>query len=249
MSLLKLNNISRQFGKLAALTDISMEVQPGELRAVIGPNGAGKTTLFNLVSGLFPPSTGEILFEGTNISRQTPEHRVRQGIVRTFQITEVFLESTVYENIRTGVETALGFNTLPWLSHARKDQVRRRVDELIESTDLGGKEERMVGELAHGDQRVVEVAIALSLNPRLLLLDEPTAGMGDKETEHMVKLVRHLHQKLGVSMLFIEHDMELIFGIADNITVLDNGSLLAEGTPEQIATNEKVQAAYLGAAA
>ncbi len=249
MSLLTLTNISRDFGKLRALNDISLDVEQGELRAVIGPNGAGKTTLFNLISGLFGPSSGQISFEGRDISKQSPERRVRSGIIRTFQITEVFHELTVFENIRIAVETAMRLNLFPWLSRSRRAQVCHRIDELITSTGLNGKERRFVGELAHGDQRVVEVAVALSQEPKLLLLDEPTAGMGDKETEHMVGLIRFLHKERGMTMLFIEHDMDLIFGVADRITVLDNGHFLAEGTPDAIAANEQVQAAYLGATA
>jgi len=249
MNILSLTNISRNFGQVTALKGIDLEVAPGELRAVIGPNGAGKTTLFNLVSGAFPPSSGEIRFNGELINRLSPEKRVHAGIVRTFQITEVFLELTVSDNLRVAVETAMHFNRWPFISAAKRKVVQERIDDLIESTQLGGKEDRIVGELAHGDQRVVEVAIALAMDPRLLMLDEPTAGMGDTETEHMVRLIRHLHDERGVPMLFIEHDMNLIFDIADRITVLDNGSFLAEGTPDDIKGNEDVQAAYLGGAA
>lgn len=249
MSYLTLKSIGRNFGKLAALSDISFDVPKGELRAVIGPNGAGKTTLFNLISGSFAPSAGQITFDGQLINDQTPERRVRSGIVRTFQITEVFQELTVFENLRVAAETATKCNTLPWVSRQRRAVLHRHINEMIEAMQLGGKEERLVGELAHGDQRVVEVAVALSLQPKLLLLDEPTAGMGDKETEHMVGLIRHLHKDRGLTILLIEHDMELIFGLADRITVLDNGRFLAEGSPTDIAGDEKVQAAYLGVAA
>ncbi len=247
-AVLSLSNISRNFGRLQALADINLEVAPGELRALIGPNGAGKTTLFNLISGAFPPTTGEIRFQGQVINRLKPEQRVHAGIVRTFQITEVFLELPVYENLRIAVETAMGLNSRPFIGPGTRREVRRRIGELVESCELGGKEQRVVGELAHGDQRVVEVAVALALDPKLLLLDEPTAGMGDRETQHMVGLIRHLHKERGLPMLFIEHDMDLIFGVADYITVLDNGHFLAEGTPDEIAANEKVQAAYLGEA-
>ncbi len=249
MSILSLKNISRNFGEVRALRNISLEVAESELRAVIGPNGAGKTTLFNLISGAFPPSTGEIMFKGETINGLSPEKRVHAGIIRTFQITEVFLELTVVENLRVAVETSMALSHWPFLSRARRTAVSERIDELLESTQLTGKEQRVVGELAHGDQRVVEVAIALAMNPKLLMLDEPTAGMGDRETENMVQLIRHLHEERRIPMLFIEHDMDLIFGVADRITVLDNGSFLAEGTPDEIAGNDDVQAAYLGGAA
>jgi branched-chain amino acid transport system ATP-binding protein len=243
---LRLENVSRHFGTLKAVDNVSFAMRAGELRAVIGPNGAGKTTFFNLISGLLPPTTGQVMFDGQNITRQTVVHRVAKGIVRTFQITEILPDLTVYENIRVGVETAERLNSKPWVSGDERRAVSRRVNELIGIVDLGGKANRTVGELAHGDQRVVEVALALSLKPRLLLLDEPTAGMGDHETEHMVGLIRRLHVDQGMSILFIEHDMDIVFGIAQRITVLDQGRVLAEGTAEQISGDPKVRAAYLG---
>ncbi len=215
---------------------------------MIGPNGAGKTTFFNLISGLLRSTSGQIWFDEQDITRLTVVERVAQGIVRTFQVTEILPDLAVFDNVRIGVETAAGLNPKPWLSRSVRKKIDRRVNELIEITGLGGKKDRIVGELAHGDQRVVEVAMALSLEPRLLLLDEPTAGMGDTETEHMVALVRRLHAQEGVSILFIEHDMNIVFGMAQRITVLDQGRVLAEGTPEAIAADPKVRAAYLGAA-
>jgi len=249
MSLLQLKGISRSFGSLRALEDVSLEMSEGELRAVIGPNGAGKTTLFNMVTGLFPPSAGEVRFDGKDVTGESAERRTRQGIVRTFQITEVFPDLTVFENLRIGVETAERTNALPWMSRARHAAVERRVDELLSITGLASKSERVVSELAHGDQRVVEVAIALSLAPKLLMLDEPTAGMGDEETDNMVSLIRKLHDKQQLSILFIEHDMDVVFGIAQRITVLDQGRVLAEGTPDEVAADRRVRAAYLGEAA
>jgi branched-chain amino acid transport system ATP-binding protein len=244
--LLRLDNISRHFGTLKAVDRISWTMMRGELRAVIGPNGAGKTTFFNLITGLHAPTSGQVWFLGNNITRLSVVRRVRYGIVRTFQITEICRELNIVENIRLGVETAAGLSARPWVSRAARRAINRRVDELVEIVGLGGKERRRVGELAHGDQRVVEIAMALSLQPRLLLLDEPTAGMGDTETEHMVRLVQRLHSEQGVSILFIEHDMDIVFGIAQKITVLDQGRTLAEGTPETVAENPQVRAAYLG---
>jgi len=244
--LLRLDNVSKRFGTLKAVSDVSFTMNPGELRAVIGPNGAGKTTFFNLISGLLAPTTGKVWFDDKDITHEPVVKRVGRGIVRTFQITEVFPELTVFENIRIGVETAAGLNSRPFVSRAARIALDRRINELIATVDLGNKEDRIVGELAHGDQRVVEVAMALSLKPRLLLLDEPTAGMGDTETDHMVDLVRRLHAEQRVSILFIEHDMNIVFGIAQRITVLDQGRKLAEGTADQISADPKVRAAYLG---
>jgi branched-chain amino acid transport system ATP-binding protein len=246
--ILRLDNVSRHFGTLKAVDGVSFEMAAGELRAVIGPNGAGKTTFFNLISGLLRPTAGQVMFAGKDITEQSIVRRVAQGIVRTFQITEILPDLSVFENIRIGVETAAGLNSKPWVARKVRADLDRDVRELIEIVGLTGKEGRLVGELAHGDQRVVEVAIALSLNPRLLLLDEPTAGMGDSETEHMVDLVRRLHSKQGVSILFIEHDMDIVFGIAQRITVLDQGRVLAEGKPDVISKDPKVRAAYLGSA-
>ena len=246
MSLLELRSVSRRFGALQALSDISLKVSQGELRAVIGPNGAGKTTLFNLISGFFPPSSGEIVFDGEAIQRVNPAALVRRGIIRTFQITEVFLSLSVRENLRIAAEVSLGLSARPWLSRANRARVEQRVDELMGLVGLTGKDDRITGELSHGDQRVVEVAIALSRKPKLLLLDEPTAGMGDEETQMMTGLIRRLNKDQGITTLFVEHDMEIVFGIADRITVLDNGHFLAEGNAQEIASNPKVQAAYLG---
>jgi branched-chain amino acid transport system ATP-binding protein len=246
MSMLRLDNVSRHFGKLQAVQDVSFEMNEGELRAIIGPNGAGKTTFFNLITGLMPPTSGDIWFDGESIRERPVVHRVRRGIVRTFQITEIFPDLSVYENVRFGVETSERVNGRPWLPRPKRAAIGQRTDELLEIVGLTSKAERVVSELAHGDQRVVEIAIALTMKPRLLLLDEPTAGMGDTETDHMVELIRRLHTERGLSILFIEHDMAIVFGIAQRITVLDRGRLLAEGTPAEVSANAQVRAAYLG---
>ena len=193
MSQLQLHNVSRRFGALKALTDISMSVQPGELRAVIGPNGAGKTTLFNLISGFFPPSEGQIHFDGKPIQTVNPGELVKRGIIRTFQITEIFRSLTVYENLRIAVEVAQGVNLRPWMGRALRKRIDDQVDELMHLVKIDGKANRVTGEMSHGDQRVVEVGIALARRPKLLLLDEPTAGMGDEETHHMTGLIRDLN--------------------------------------------------------
>ena len=247
--LLELQSVSRRFGALQALSDISIAVQPGELRAVIGPNGAGKTTLFNLISGFFPPSGGAIVFDGQPITKVNPAALVQQGIIRTFQITEIFLSLSVRDNLRTAAEVAMGVSHWPWMTRGLRARIDARVDELMHVVGIASKADRIAGELSHGDQRVVEVGIALSRKPRLLLLDEPTAGMGDEETQNMTHLIRRLNKEQGITTLFVEHDMEIVFGIADRITVLDNGAMLAEGNAHEIANNAAVQAAYLGQAA
>jgi branched-chain amino acid transport system ATP-binding protein len=249
MSLLEVRNATKRFGSLVAVRDVSLEVQTGELRAIIGPNGAGKTTFFNLISGFFRPSSGTIHFDGRDVTTMPAYKRVVRGMGRTFQITEIFPELTVFENVRISTEVADGYRMRPWISPSKERAVRRQVEETLELTGLHAKANRLVGELAHGDQRAAEIAMALALRPRLLLLDEPTAGMGEQETYDITQLVRRLHKDGKLTILLIEHDMRVIFHLADRITVLDQGNLLAEGTPQEIASNESVQAAYLGKAA
>jgi branched-chain amino acid transport system ATP-binding protein len=249
MNVLEIRNVTKEFGKLVAVRDVSMTVAKGELRAVIGPNGAGKTTFFNLISGFFPPTSGTIAFDGADITRLATHQRVTLGMARTFQITEVFPELTVFENVRVAAEVAGGFRLRPWISRADSAAIRERVGNALEAVALQGKAGRIVGELAHGDQRSVEIAMALALEPHLLLLDEPTAGMGDQETYEITQLIRRLHHDNNYTIVLIEHDMRVVFNLADRISVLDQGKLLAEGTPKEIAANETVQAAYLGTAA
>jgi branched-chain amino acid transport system ATP-binding protein len=249
MSVLQVKNATKRFGSLVAVQDVSLTVNPGELRAVIGPNGAGKTTFFNLISGFFRPSAGTIEFEGRDITSLAAHKRVELGMARTFQITEIFPELSVFENIRTATEVAAGYCLQPWLNVAEKGGIGRRVDELMQMGNLTGKADRLVGELAHGDQRATEIMMALALKPRLLLLDEPTAGMGDQETYDITQLIRKLHRDQKMSIVLIEHDMRVVFHLADRIMVLAEGRMLAEGTPKEIAANEAVQAAYLGKAA
>jgi branched-chain amino acid transport system ATP-binding protein len=249
MSLLEVHNVSRRFGNLVAVRDVSLRVEPGELRAIIGPNGAGKTTFFNLISGFFPPSAGSIVFDGRDITAVPAHERVALGIARTFQITEIFPELTVFENVRISAEVTAGFRLRPWIRRAEKETVRQAVAETLTLTSLTGNADRLVGELSHGDQRAAEIAMALALRPRLLLLDEPTAGMGEQETYEVTQLIRRLHRDRNLTIVLIEHDMRVIFHLADRITVLDQGNPLAEGTPAEIAANDAVQAAYLGSAA
>ena len=249
MSLLKVQNVSRHFGSLIAVDGVSLAVEPGELRAVIGPNGAGKTTFFNLISGFFPPTSGRILFDERDVTDMPAHRRVAMGMARTFQITEIFPELSVRENLRIGVEVAAGFRLRPWLSSGDNAKLRARIDELLAMSGLAAKADRLVGELSHGDQRATEIMMSLSLNPRLLLLDEPTAGMGDQETYDITQLIRRLHKGQKLSIVLIEHDMRVVFHLADRIMVLAEGAVLAEGTAEEIAANERVQAAYLGKAA
>jgi branched-chain amino acid transport system ATP-binding protein len=249
MSLLRVEQLSCCFGSLRAVNDVSMAVAPGELRALIGANGAGKTTLFNLLSGFVAPSSGRIVFDGTDITACAAHKRVGMGIARTFQITEVFPELSVHENLRVPVESEAGWRLRPWLSRSERQKIESRVEELLELGGLKEKSRRLAGELSHGDQRTTEILMALALKPRLLLLDEPTAGMGEQETYEITELVRRLHRERSLTILLVEHDMRVVFHLADRIMVMAEGSLLADGTPAQIAADERVQAAYLGVTA
>ncbi len=249
MSLLRVENVSKRFGSLVAVDNVSMTVEPGELRAVIGPNGAGKTTFFNLISGFLTQTSGQIIFDGEDISRALAVRRVWKGIARTFQITEVFPELSIRENLKIAVEVASGYRARMWQPWQAERDVKSRVDTLLELGGLSGSAGRLVGELAHGDQRATEIMMALALRPRLLLLDEPTAGMGDQETYTVTRLIRGLHRDQKLSIVLIEHDMRVVFHLADRIMVLDQGKFLAEGTPQEIAANKAVQTAYLGQAA
>jgi branched-chain amino acid transport system ATP-binding protein len=247
--MLDVKSVSKRFGSLVALHDVSLSVEAGELRAVIGPNGAGKTTLFNLISGFFRPTSGTVSFDGSDITPLPAHERVVLGIARTFQITEIFPELSVYENIRISTEVSDGYRLRPWISGKENARVSEQVMKTLQLTGLAAKADRLVGELPHGDQRAAEIAMALALRPRLLLLDEPTAGMGEQETYEITQLIRRLHRENKYTIVLIEHDMRVIFHLADRITVLDQGRLLAEGTPQEIDANESVQAAYLGKAA
>ncbi len=248
MTLLKVDSATKRFGNLVAIEDVSLSVEPGELRAIIGPNGAGKTTFFNLVSGLFPPTSGAILFDGRDVTSLAPNQRVARGMARTFQITEIFPELSVAENIRVAAEIAAGYRLRPWLGRAARTGIDVRVAELLALGGLSDKADIRVGALSHGDQRATEIVMSLALRPRLLLLDEPTAGMGDQETYDIARLVRRLHRQTGLTIMLIEHDMRVVFNLADRIMVLAEGRVLAEGSPQEIADSDKVQAAYLGKA-
>jgi len=249
MSLLEVDNVVCAFGSLIAVNGVSLKVEPGELRAVIGPNGAGKTTFFNLISGLFPPTSGHIRFRDRDVTAMSADKRVGLGMARTFQITEIFPELTVWENLRVPVEVAAGLRLMPWLSRRRRAEIDARVTTLLQQGGLAGKAQQLVGELSHGDQRATEIMMALALNPSLLLLDEPTAGMGDQETHDIVQLIAKVHKEHQLAIVLIEHDMRVVFHLATRIMVLAEGAVLAEGPPAEIAADERVQAAYLGQSA
>jgi branched-chain amino acid transport system ATP-binding protein len=235
--LLTTRGLSRFYGGLKAVDGVDFAVMPGEIRAIIGPNGAGKTTFVSLVCGRIEPSAGMIVFDGQDITDMPPHQRVRRGIAYTFQITSVFANLTAYDNV------ALPVQRTRTDGHAR-GAVHAGVMSALSRVGLAGREQTIAGTLSYGHQRLLEVAMGLALKPRLLILDEPTQGLSDGEIENFVTLVREIAREATV--LIIEHNMPVVMQLADRITVMNAGKILAEGTSEQIRANADVQHAYLG---
>ena len=244
MALLSLRNICKNFAGLEVLKDVSLSVEPGERRAIIGPNGAGKTTLFNVISGELRPSSGSVLLFDREVTGLNPEQMFRLGLARTFQRNSLFLDLTTQENVRLAVQAHRGQGHhwfKPWWSF---DDINQRTRHALEGAGLWSRRLELAKNLSYGEQRQLEVAIALSGEPKLLLLDEPTAGMSVAETTSSVATIRSLPRDL--TLLIIEHDMDTVFALADRITVLDHGQVIANGSPEAVRQDSQVRAVYLG---
>jgi branched-chain amino acid transport system ATP-binding protein len=244
---LRVDAVAKSFGALAALAGVSFAVRRGEVFAVIGPNGAGKSTLFNVISGLYAPSAGRVEFEDADITGLPPEVINRRGLAKTFQITNIFPEISVFENVRVARQSRAAVSGRLG-SLWRLPDVERPVRELLAAFGLDGRRQARAQHLSHGEQRYLEICLALATEPTLLLLDEPTAGMTPGETKEATALIRRIAQARGLTVLLIEHDMSVVMGISDRIAVLHFGEKIAEGTPEAVRSDRRVIDAYLGGA-
>jgi branched-chain amino acid transport system ATP-binding protein len=252
MSLLEINRLSKSFGGLNAVDDLDLTVSKGDCLGLIGPNGAGKTTCFNLISGFLPPTGGKILFKGEDITGSKPYEVVNRGLVRTFQLTILFLHATVLDNVLVAFHrhSKVGFVDAVLRTpraRERERQLHGKAMEILDFMGLATLKDEMAMSLPHGHQRTLGVAIALATEPDLMLLDEPMTGMNPEETLHMMGLLNRIRDS-GVTLLLVEHDMKAIMGMCNRIVVMNFGSKLAEGTPEEVRANEEVIRAYLGVA-
>lgn len=244
--ILEARGVRKAFGALVAVSDVDMQVQANTLHSIIGPNGAGKTTLFNLLSGYMEPSSGQVIYKGQDITN-LPMHRTAHlGIGRSFQITNIFPNLTVLENIRLAAQ-ALGKDNFRLLSSYRRfDRYRERAMEVAEQVGLAAQATQPARTLAHGDQRKLELGMILAPDPDMLLLDEPTAGMATEQVPELIALIQQIQQRGNKTVMLVEHNMNVVMSVSDRITVMHQGAVLAEGTPSEITANEIVQKAYLG---
>jgi len=255
MSLLEAQGVTKVFGGLVAVNKVDFLIEPGMIAGLIGPNGAGKTTFFNMITGVYPVTTGELAFNGTPIGKMKPHEITALGIARTFQNIRLFPAMTVLENVLVGMHTRMKAGWLPIV--IRTDIMQKEEDhavgkalDMLEYVGLGRERANMVARsLPYGDQRRLEIARALASQPKLLLLDEPTAGMNQSETADLTNFVRFVRKDLNLTVLLIEHHMRVVMGISDRVSVLDHGEKIAEGTPVEIQNNQRVIEAYLGTGA
>ncbi len=244
--ILEAEHLRKDFGGLIAVDDVSLRVRAGSLHSIIGPNGAGKTTLFNLLSGIFKPTAGRVIFRGRDITPLPPHRIAHLGIGRSFQITNVFPNLTVFENARLAAQ-AIGRDNLNLIASAlRFRDYTARADDVLRRVGLAAKANTLASTLPHGDKRKLEIGILLASDPQVLLLDEPTAGMASEQVPQLMALIAEVRKQGDKTILLVEHNMDVVMNVSDAITVMHYGKVLAEGTPAQIASNGQVQKAYLG---
>lgn len=246
MPILEIKNLSKHFGHVAALNNVTLSIRHGEITSLIGPNGAGKTTFYNVVTGKFPPTSGSILFKGEDITGLPPFKIWKKGISRSFQITNIFKRLTVIENIRSALIIYTGRSLKFFKPVDYFDDLYEKSLHILKLIGLEDKKDLPCHAISHGDMRIVEVGIVLASEPQLVFLDEPTAGMNPEETRRMVGLIKELFQTTGTTFFLTEHDMKVVFSISHRVIVLNYGIILADGTPEEIRRNEEVRRAYLG---
>lgn len=244
--ILETKDLTIQFGGHVAVDEVNLTVKEKELKSIIGPNGAGKTTLFNLISGQLSPTKGSIFYKGENITNLSPVKRTRKGIGRSFQITNVFPNLTVLENVRLAVQSRLGIRYQMFKHFASYKEVTEKAYEILDLVLLKNKADFLAINLAHGEQRKLEIAMLLALETEVLLLDEPTAGMSLNDVPAILEVIQKIKEEGDRTILLIEHKMDMILNLSDSIFVLFNGAFLADGKPEEIMENEVVQTAYLG---
>jgi branched-chain amino acid transport system ATP-binding protein len=247
MAILETKNLVKIFGKMPATNNVSLSVRAGDIHAIIGPNGAGKSTYFNLITGYHQPNSGQVLFKSQDITTFPPYRRVRLGITRSFQITSIYPKMTVYDSVLMALLSRQE-KTLNFFSSAEK-YFKEETWSILEDVGLADQARIKGDSISHGDKKRLELAVTLGSKPELLLLDEPTCGMSPEETESIMAIVKKLVEEKGLTILFTEHDMAVVFGIARRISVLHQGTLIAEGTPEEVRASEEVQKVYLGGAA
>jgi len=247
MTILQTTGLTKRFGGLTAVDDVDLRVPEGEITSLIGPNGAGKTTLFNMLAGALEPTAGTFTFRGEDITGLAPEAIARKGIARSFQITNVFEGVSVLENVRVAVQASHDGGWNVYQRTASKREYIDEADEILKTVGLAGEGDRPASVLSHGDKRSLEIGIALAIEPAILLLDEPAAGMSGVEIEELLDLIDDLVGEYTI--LLVEHNMDIVMDISDTVTVLQNGAIIAEGPPEDVRANEDVQEAYLGGVA
>jgi branched-chain amino acid transport system ATP-binding protein len=245
MPYLETKDLCKYFGGLKAVDQVNFQVKEGQLKSIIGPNGAGKTTLFNLLSGLYIPTAGKIFFQGKDITDKKMNQISQIGVTKTFQITHIFPRLTVFENVRISAQSRkTSFNF--WSKADSLGDINDKTMKILERVQLGGSSDRVASTLSHGEKKYLEIAIALATNPRLLLLDEPTAGMSPAETILATELIRGLRDRLNLTIILVEHDMSVVMKISDEVLCLNDGRVLACGSPDEISCNGEVQRVYLG---